>query len=332
MPFRLPPRLSNERGEPRKVGFELEFGGLPLEQAASILQNLFGGEVQCDHRFSYFIKGTKYGDFAVEADSRFLKERRYRDYIRKLGIQEQSLLAQNVEGALEGLAGILFPFEIVTPPLPLQNLEPIELLRSKLQMSSAKGTRGSLFSAFGMQFNPEVPDQSVETLLAYLRSFFLLFDWLFEESDIAFSRKITPFINSFPDEYVEMVLNPEYRPDLRKMMCDYLTFNPTRNRPLDLLPLFTYIDRDLVFQFEVEKDLIKSRPTFHYRLPNSEVDDPHWTIAEDWNNWVEIETLAENRDLITRMTNDFLDTREEYSLFPRRQWVQKTRDWLHAEA
>src|SRR6185312_17067732 len=109
-----------------------------------------------------------------------------------------------------------------------------------------------------------------------------VYDWLYIESEIPLARKLAPFIHSFPDDYIELVLDPAYHPDLETFMTDYLINNPTRNRPLDLLPLFAWIDAEKVFSFPVEKDLVKSRPTFHYRLPNSEVDDPDWSVASDW--------------------------------------------------
>jgi hypothetical protein len=77
-------------------------------------------------------------------------------------------------------------------------------------------------------------------------------------------------------------------------MRDYLERNPTRNRPLDWLPLFAHLNKDLVFEYPVEKDLIKPRPTLHYRLPSSLIDDPSWSIATEWNKWVIIDDLAAN--------------------------------------
>ena len=99
--------------------------------------------------------------------------------------------------------------------------------------------------------------------------------------------------------------------------------------PLDLLPLFADIDKELIFSYPVETDLVKARPTFHYRLPNSMVDDPGWNIAADWNKWVEVERLAGDEARLSRMTDDFFATRGGNLLFVRSKWAAKTRDWLH---
>lgn len=329
MEFQLPPRLLNEDGELRTVGFEMEFGGVDLDRTAEIVMSLFGGKLQRESAYVYKV-ATELGEFQLEADSVFLKERKYERYFRALGLNPtESALAHGVEEAIASLAGSVIPFEIVSPPLPINQLQPVEDIRRALQANSAKGTNASIFMAFGMQFNPQVPDHKPETLLAYLRSFLLLFDWLYVESEIPLSRKLAPYIHNFPSEYVDLVLNPSYEPDLDRLMTDYLVMNPTRNRPLDMLPLFAEINPHKVFSYPVEKDLVKSRPTFHYRLPNSQVDDPNWSVADDWNKWVEIERLAFDTDRIREMSEDYMRVHEDTMLFSRSKWVEKTRDWLH---
>lgn len=329
MSFLLPPRPENELGHPRTVGFELEFGGVPLTESAEILRDLFGGEVVRDSEFIYRLV-SPLGEFQVEADSAFLKEKRYEKYLRALGLNAaDSRLASGVGDAIAHLAGTLIPFEIVMPPLKITELDAVERVRERLRQHSAKGTRSAVFMAFGMQFNPEVPDKSAPTLLAYLRAFFLLFDWLYQESDIPLSRRIAPFIHDFPNAYVRLVLEPSYAPDLDGLMTDYLEHNPTRNRPLDMLPLFSDIDKAKVFAYPVERDLVKSRPTFHYRLPNSQVDDPAWTIASDWNKWIEVERLACDPERLRQMSEDYARVHDDTLFFTRAKWVERTRGWLN---
>jgi len=43
MNFKLPPVVKNEKGEVRKVGFELEFAEVDSTLAAQIITHLFGG-------------------------------------------------------------------------------------------------------------------------------------------------------------------------------------------------------------------------------------------------------------------------------------------------
>lgn len=306
MDFQLPPRLRTHQGLIRKVGFEIEFGSLSVKDAAQVIQSLFGGTVRNLHQYQAHVIDTLYGDFDVGSDSRLLSEKRYEKYLEQMGIEPGSALQEGVERIFEKLSGTLLPVEISMPPLEMTNLRPAEELREALQKHSAVGISSSLFAAFGLQFNPEVPDFKASTLLAYLRAFFMLSEWLLEDANIAIARKITPFIHPFPKGYQSLVLDPDYEPSLQKLMRDYLEFNPTRNRPLDLLPLFAFLDSELVFQHPVEKDLIKPRPTFHYRLPNSEIDDPNWSLAREWNKWVQVEILADKQDHSRKENTDAL--------------------------
>ncbi len=49
--FNLPPIQKTEHDEVRKVGFELEFTGIDLDQTATIIRDLFGGHHLKEHRF-----------------------------------------------------------------------------------------------------------------------------------------------------------------------------------------------------------------------------------------------------------------------------------------
>jgi len=53
-----------------------------------------------------------------------------------------------------------------------------------------------------------------------------------------------------------------------------------------------------VMSAPVERELIKPRPTWHYRLPNCLIDDPDWSLRDPWHEWVRIETLAADQDAL----------------------------------
>jgi Putative amidoligase enzyme len=306
--FQIPDRTLNSDGTERRVGFEFEYTGVSLATSSAIIQSLAGGHVEQHHRFSYSVKETRFGDFQVESDASILAQRKWDKYMRLFGIEpEQSVVGETLESIIENVAEELVPYEIVTPPIPMSKMDFVEDLRAKLHEAGAKGTHARFYAAYGMQFNPEMPDFKVETLLGYMRAFFLLYDRLLASEDVPLARKILPFIDPFPTEYVEQVLDPAYNPkSLESFMRDYLELSPTRNRPLDWLPLFAYLDKDLVFEYDVEKELIKARPTLHYRLPSSLIDDPKWSIAEEWNKWVEIEQLSSDPKKIELMSKEFL--------------------------
>ena len=53
----------------------------------------------------------------------------------------------------------------------------------------------------------------------------------------------------FPEEYTQLVLSHAYNPDLETLIRDYNCHNPDRNRPLDMYPLFSCIQKELTSQF-----------------------------------------------------------------------------------
>ena len=64
---------------------------------------------------------------------------------------------------------------------------------------------------------------------------------------------------------------------------DYLVENASRNRALDMLPVFAYLDEARI-RAAVSDGLIKARPTLHYRLPNCEIEQPGWDLHPAWNH------------------------------------------------
>jgi hypothetical protein len=69
---------------------------------------------------------------------------------------------------------------------------------------------------------------------------------------------------------------------------------------------------------------IKSRPTFHYRLPNSRVDEPQWGgVVEDWNRWVQVERLAFDQ----RRLNEAIAAYRAHR-GTQKDWVERSRQWL----
>ncbi len=286
--FPLPPLLRTSEGELRKVGVELEMSGIDLDRLAHIAAEYLGCQIERTSRYERTLAGDPAGAWVVELDFRLLK---------KLGREQRQAddlgdeLMTSAEEVLKWVAESLVPHELVSPPLPMDRLWQINELIELLRQAGAKGTADRMTNAFGMQFNPEVPAQDAETLRAYLKAFLCLYDWLYERADINMTRRLSSFVDPFPAPYIRHVVNPAYQPDLKTLINDYLRANPTRNRALDMLPLFKHIDPALVAAY-TGSSLIKSRPTFHYRLPDCLIDQPGWGMHLAWQDWLEVERLA----------------------------------------
>ncbi len=316
------PKTKNREGTLRKVGFELEFTGLELDEAAQIIQDLFGGKIVKKHRYQYNVKNTELGDFEVELDARLLKKMAGTDLLGDWNLEiDEQRIKDSIGDILDKLAKAVIPLEIVMPPVPFSEINQLDRLRAELQKKKAKGTETSWMHAFGLHVNVEPPDLEVDTLVRYLRAFFVLYPWLLEELNIDLSRRISPFIDHFPTEYVEQVLNEDYAPSQQQLVSDYLRFNPTRNRPLDMMPILALLEEEQVAK-ALEDEKNKPRPTFHYRLPNSRIEDPNWSFQDEWIRWQEIEKLTVNDEMLRKLSQLYLFRKGTTLVSFRKEWAQ----------
>lgn len=322
----------NDAGKPRKVGYELEFSGLKLQQAAALIQRLYGGEVARKHRYRYEVTGTEFGDFRVELDARALRRMASDNTFKKWGIDfDEQSDSNSLEDIVDRVAQSVVPLEIVMPPVALSRTNDLEKLRQALQQHKAEGTKSSLVHAFGMHINIECPSLQTEVLLNYLRAFLILYPWLLDKHDIDITRKVTPYVDRFPDRYVRLVLDPDYRPDKKRLVADYLHHNPTRNRPLDMMPIWA-IDQGDEVQKVLKDEKNAPRPTFHYRLPNSHVDDPNWQMQHELDYWMQVERLANDADWLQKLGRLYV-LQVERTLTPfKKNWVETLKILLDLDA
>lgn len=304
--FLAPPILRNSVGDVRKAGFELEYAGLSIEPSARLVQQVFGGDIEPLSTFVHRVH-TSVGTFSVEIDATVLKDKIYEKPLRAIGIDPEQRDMQWLENKLLDAAALLVPIEIAAPPIWIDQLDPLDELRARLREVGAQGTRRSVLYAFGMHINPEVPDPcDVAAMRDTLRAFLLLYPWLKEQVAVDLSRRIAPYINPFSNEYARLILDHDYPPDSDRLIDDYLKHNGSRNRPLDMLPALACLDEDCVIRNVEDPHLVKPRPAFHYRLPNCLIDEEGWTLAGEWNTWVTVERLANDKAKLARMSHEFL--------------------------
>jgi Putative amidoligase enzyme len=295
--FVQPPQPTNERGETRTVGVEIEFAGPTAEATARAIAAAIGGAVVEDDPHAFTVKQSPLGDIAVELDSRFLHAEKRQTL---LGAVLPKMVAW-----FGSAASLVIPCELVTAPIPVNRLHEVDRLIAILREVGAKGTQDAPIYAFGLHFNPEIPRQDAQTVAAFLKSFVLLNAWLRRQVAPDPTRHLLGFADPFPADYVRMLVSPGYWPDRETFIDDYLAANPTRNRDLDLLPLLLHFDEARV-RAKLPNEKIRGRPTFHYRLPDARVSDPGWSIAPDWNRWVVVERLAADRALLDSLGGAFL--------------------------
>ena len=298
-----PPWQENAKGRIRRVGVELEMSGLDLDSLAGQLAVFLDLDITSDGRYERRLKGDPAGDWVVELDYERLKKLGREQRVDKTLVDQMN---RSAEDMFAWAVETLVPLEVVSPPLPLDRLEEVEALIAHLRQAGAKGTSDSAVNAFGMQLNPELPSHDATLITACLKAFMCLYDWLFMRADIDFSRRVTSYVDPFPARYVRKLLPADYWPELATLIDDYLADNATRNRALDMLPLFMFLDEDRV-RATTDDSLIKARPTFHYRLPDCRIDKPDWGLHLAWNDWVEVERLAADESRLQGCSEAYLE-------------------------
>lgn len=324
--LKQPPWLHTPEGALRRVGVELEMGGIELDVAAGCIANLLSGEIASKGRYERSISGDPAGDWIVELDF---------DLLKRMGREQRDpdSLADGIERGAEDVlawaAEAVVPLEVVSPPLPLDQLERVEGVIRRLREAGALGTSDNLVYAFGMQFNPELPATDARLIASCIKAFLCSYEWLLARADVDSSRRITSYVNPFPYQYLRKVIDPSYWPDRESLIDDYLADNPTRNRALDMLPLFLHLDEKRV-RSVTDDPLIKARPTFHYRLPNCDIHKPEWNFADAWNDWVQVERLAADSDALNALCSNYQNFLEQ----PMKRWfgnwsAQFEKQWLN---
>lgn len=324
--WKLPERLHHDDDAPRRVGIEIELQGIDIEELAGLVASTLGGTVSRVSSVEFEIAVPDHGDYRVEVDFRLLKElaqeREDRDDRDQDGLMDLAV------ELLNGASSVLVPCEIVSPPIPMEDVAvPMDELVAALRDAGAEGTRSSVLYAFGVHLNIEPPDLDAATIVRFLRAYVCLYEWIVDEEQVDLSRQLSPYIRPYPRDYDLLLADPDYAPDWPTLIDDYLEHNPSRDRALDMLPMFAHVDEDRV-RAVVDDPLVKPRPAFHFRLANSCVDEPDWSIARPWNHWAQIEALAGDADSLGSIASAFADDRQRMLRGIDQRWVKEIREWL----
>jgi hypothetical protein len=275
-----PPVKKTAKGDLRKVGVEIEFGGLGARQAAITVQNALSGNIKELNSNKYTVTETIIGNIEIIVDSRYLQP----------SSQDKNWIKELKEKFGEKLAGLV-PIEIITEPIPYTKLSVIDNLVSKLRERDAKGTSASPFFAYGMHLNVEAISLQIKDIIPIVRAWGLWGPYIARQNGIDLSRKVLPYIDQYPASYIDILAKKHYSPSWPDFMACYAEHNPTRNRDLDMIPLMRSIDSEMV-EALLPKDHSKKRPAFHWRMPDTRLGDPDWKPSKNWNDWIEIEELA----------------------------------------
>ncbi len=316
--YQEPPETETGDGELRRVGFELEFSGVDLEQAVATVGDALGGKIGAQTAAETAIEVDGLGEFIVELDW---------DYLKRKAAEEGKIYSDDewLE-FMSQAAALLVPVEVVCPPIPLDRLEVLDPMVDALRQAGAVGTEESLLAAYGVHINIEIPALDCATLQSYLRAYALLQWWLVDAHEVDPTRRLSPYIDLYPEAYLQQLLAEEGT-DMERLFELYLEHNATRNRALDLLPMLKEIDPQRI-EREIGDPKIKARPAFHYRLPNCHIERDAWSLAASWNTWLVVERLAQRGDDVASLAREFAAADRPLLGVNRSDWVERIYRWL----
>ena len=297
------PQPLNAKGAPRRVGVEIELGGLPEAEVARICAERLGGRAVQEDSHIWAVEESALGRVEVYLDIflRKAEQGRLRDLALDLGRE-------------------VVPVEIVTGPLDMEGMARLDDLREALRAAGALGSGAGLVFGFGVHFNIEIASEDDADTVRPLLAYALIEDWLRSAYPIDDSRRVLPFTDPYPTDFVRALIEAGPGAARDHVTGLYLELTPSRNRGLDMLPLWRISMAPRVTAAITDKT--SARPTFHFRLPDCRIDEAGWSLAGEWWRWVAVERVARDAALLRRLSDAWLDDHGLVTL-SRQSWATR---------
>lgn len=281
------PRPEAADGSARRIGVEIEFGGLSEDRVARIVADTLGGAVSHGDGPFWTVTDSAIGKVEVYLDTALRKAHQtaLRDLALRLGRE-------------------VIPVELVTEPLDMGGMAHLQTVVEALRDAGAMGSGAGLAYGFGIHFNIQIASDDVADIRQPLLAYALIEDWLRDSMPIDDTRQVLPFTDPYPTSFVRDLINAG-RVGLSDLVALYLDHCPSRNFGLDMLPIFAQIAPGLV-RGDLG-DATSARPTFHFRLPDCRIDEPEWGLPDEWARWVVVERVAQDEALLARLAAAWLD-------------------------
>ena len=282
----------------RLVGVEIEFTGLDAHGAARVLAAELGGEVAFDGTYLARVVDSALGELELELDTRYAHPPDERS-----GLVDKALDSLGAREEAAKLLSAVVPVELITPPLVPAQFPLVDRALSALARAGAEGTEAGALYAFGLHLNIGLSHGGAERAIRIAGAYSFAERWLRERWPVDTSRRLVPFIDAYPTGWrVELSERMADRrvPDLESFVRLYHTYNPSRNRGLDLWPLLAHLAPESVERLD-GGPVKHPRPAFHYRWPDSRIGEPDWSLWREFDRWLLIERAADDPDRLERM-------------------------------
>lgn len=149
-----------------------------------------------------------------------------------------------------------------------------------------------------------------------MQAYALIEPWLRSGEPMTAARRMLPFTDPWPRSLRRDLI--EHAPETAEFaaLIDlYLEHAPSRNFGLDMLPLWRHLDSPRVSAV-IGDTAPAARPTYHFRLPTSRIDEPGWKVSDEWAKWQLVEDIAADRHQLDQL---------------RRAWRDSGPGWLQGE-
>ncbi len=304
------PQPVDAKGQPRKTGVEIELGGLEEAEVAQICAKELGGEVCQVDSHIWRVMGSRIGKIEVYLDTflRSAAKSKLRDLALDLGRE-------------------VVPVEIVTEPLDCDGLQRLDGVRDSLRKAGALGSGAGIVFGFGVHLNVQIASYRDADIVRPLLAYALIEDWMRSANPIDESRRLLPFTDPYPTEFVRDLIALSPDAPVSEVMESYLHHNPTRNRGLDMLTIFAELAPDRVAA--VVSGKVSARPTFHFRLPDCLIDDAGWSLVDEWQRWLVVERVAQDAALLDQLGRAWEKDHGVVTI-SRQSWARRCGEILHA--
>lgn len=297
------PQPDTAEGGPRLTGVEIELGGLDEARCAELCAQHLGGVARQVDEAIWQVEGSRIGDLKVYLDTAL----RHAD---KTALRDAAL----------SLGREVIPVEIVTEPLDRDGLIALDELREALRQAGAQGSGGGLFFGFGVHLNVQVASDRAAAIVPPLLAYALIEDWLRTANPIDQMRRVLPFAAHYPRRLVRRLISLGPRARLGHVMDAYAQEAPSRNYGLDMLPVFAWIDAARMGS--VLTSATSARPTFHFRLPDCRIDEPGWSLDQEWRRWRTVERVAGDGGALTELSRGW-EACDAGVPMPRAAWAER---------
>lgn len=304
------PEPLDRTGATRRVGVEIECGGLAEDRLAGIIAAELGGRSERTAEYEWVVNGTELGRIEVLLDT---------------------ALRDTVEGRLAkaglDLGRAVIPVEFITEPILPSQIERLDALCRILASHGATGTQQGVAIGFGVHLNVALESLDLDGVQPVLTAFALIEDWMRERMDLDPSRRLLPFVDTYSSALLDRLCDPAIDWTLDRLIGVYLDTSATRNHALDALPIFKMLDEARVVEAVPAMGRKSARPAWHYRLPDCRIDSPGWSIQREWGRWCAVERVAADPDLMARLIDAWRGYRSRLIAVPGR-WAATSAEIL----